>query len=95
MALMQGLREIDIDLDAYLEGETLTPAAEMEVFEPLMAVTAAPHFVVRPSWPAGLEQSASMPFTLDRPANSHEAVSRMQRRLRPCEHLGPCDFSAI
>ncbi len=92
MSLMQGLREIDVDLDAYLMGETLTPSDEAEVFEPLMAVTVAPQFVVKVSWRPSLKTSASMPFRFDRPANRDEAIARIQPRLRPSDHLGPCNL---
>ncbi len=91
MSLMQGLREIDVDLDAYLIGDTLTPADEAEIFEPLMAVTVASEFVVKVSWTPRLEPSPLMPFRLDRPSSSGEAIARMQRRV---DTLGSCDPQA-
>lgn len=76
MALMQGLREIDVDLYAYLTGNTLAPSVESEIFEPLMAVTMAPLFVVRVSWLPGLKPPASIPFRLIHPARNVEAIGR-------------------
>lgn len=77
MASMRGLREIDVDLSAYLTGNTLAASDEAEIYGPLMAVTVAPLFVVRVSWLPGLEPpSSSIPFRLVHPARNVEAVGR-------------------
>lgn len=83
MSRMKGLRDIQVDLDAYLETETLSPMVEADVLAPLMAVTTAPNFVIKASWPLGPEPSAPMtktPYRLLRPANAKEAVQDRPQR---------------
>ena len=60
-----GLRQIQLDLDAYLATESMDPEFEAEVFEPLKTVTVASTFIVRVSWvpnPQTLE--LDLPFQL-------------------------------
>ena len=48
---MKGLRDIQVDLDAYLEDGVLSAEVEEEVFRPLLEVRQAGRFDVRVTWP--------------------------------------------
>ena len=48
---MHQLKEIRIDLDAYISNISLRPETELEVFKPLMNLTRGLIFVVTTSWP--------------------------------------------
>lgn len=48
---MGNLREVHVDLDAYVDTVTLSPEIEAEVLKPLMRIIKVPSFVVRVSWP--------------------------------------------
>ena len=75
MARMRGLCEVQVDLDAYLESETLSPQIEAEVFEPMLAVTKASHFVVHVSWPSDTNHLFDIPFRIIRPSRCTQSSS--------------------
>lgn len=95
MSLMQGLREIDIDLDAYLDSDTLRPEDEAEIYEPMMAVTVAPTFLVNVAWDPSVKSSDTRPFRLQRPPKRKEAIMRMQGVSRSDAFPASCERMVI
>lgn len=95
MSLMQGLREIDVDLDAYLDSDTLSPADEAEIYEPMMAVTVAPLFLVNVAWDPTVKSSDARPFRLQRPPKRKEAIMRMQGTSRSDVFPASCERLVI
>ena len=95
LSYMQNLREVYVDLDAYLEEEadTLTALIEAEVFEPLMRVRAASRFVVKITWPPNqVSSTLEVPFVVDRPASRGDMVTAAQYRLEASECFGSSEY---
>jgi hypothetical protein len=86
LACMRQLRDIHIDLDAYVDKVTLSPEVEAEVFTPLMRMTQVPNFVVRVSWPEDPRPSllGETPFRLIHAADGDGLKSsRQERNYKP------------
>ena len=78
MSHMDGLRIIDVDLDAYLEYPSMTPIAEAEIFIPLLAIRKATDFVVKVTWPGpGYTILPNAPFRLERTARRTQFILKV------------------
>lgn len=72
---MQGLCELYVDLDAYLESEAFNPEIEADIFEPLVAVRVASKYVVRVPWLLTVESSSiNLPFVVERPRGRKDMI---------------------
>lgn len=67
MSRMEGLQEIVVELDAYLEHRCMSPLLEADIFVPMVMVKTPQTFQVRLLWP-GPETTIlqDVPFTIER-----------------------------
>ena len=82
LSAMPALRELHVDLGAYLETKALSPEIEAEILHPLTAVRVTSKYIVKVPWTLTKEHDAlNSPFRVERPVDKENTALGLQESL--------------